>query len=345
MGNIKRFEIDMLDVKAADAFLIHAFIENGTGELEYVVLVDAGNEGDGTKILNHLNTYYTKKYVDLAICTHCDSDHYGGFKELIAEHIKPTSSFEIKQFWVHDPYKHVNVDDVKYIRKAKTLRTRLNEAYAFNDGSSLLDLLDNAKIKREEPFEGKNYLPLNIYVLGPSEKYYESLIPEFRVDLDFKDEQQDDAYVGLNKYYYNTEDEFFNKTLENANDDPSKVNQSSVIFAMGVDTKIFLFTGDAGREALMRVISIDKEGVLKNVTWMKIPHHGSKHNLNNAIISHFQPSISYISTEKYGKFANVCTVNALKKVGSVYSTHKNRQSLCYYDGMPIRVGYITATPL
>ena len=114
MGNIKRFEIDMLDVKAADAFLIHAFIENGTGELEYVVLVDAGNEGDGTKILNHLNTYYTKKYVDLAICTHCDSDHYGGFKELIAEHIKPTSSFEIKQFWVHDPYKHVNVDDVKY---------------------------------------------------------------------------------------------------------------------------------------------------------------------------------------------------------------------------------------
>lgn len=54
----------------------------------YVVLVDTGNEGDDKKILNHVNTYYNQKYVDLAVCTHCDSDHYGGYKELIAEHNK-----------------------------------------------------------------------------------------------------------------------------------------------------------------------------------------------------------------------------------------------------------------
>ena len=28
MSTIKRFEIDMLDVKAADAFLLHAFIDH-----------------------------------------------------------------------------------------------------------------------------------------------------------------------------------------------------------------------------------------------------------------------------------------------------------------------------
>ena len=115
MSTIRRFEIDMLDVKAADAFLLHAFIDYEGREVEYVVLIDAGNEGDGKKILNHINTYFTQKYIDLAICTHCDSDHYGGFKELIEEHKKTTSTFEIKQFWVHDPYKHVDVDDVKYI--------------------------------------------------------------------------------------------------------------------------------------------------------------------------------------------------------------------------------------
>lgn len=345
MSIITKFEIDMLDVKAADAFLIHAFINHEGMEHEYVILVDAGNEGDGKKILNHINTYYNQKYVDLAICTHCDSDHYGGFKELIAEHSKRTSSFEIKQFWVHDPYQHVDVDDVKYVRKEQTLRDRLNAAYAFNDGSSLLDLIDNAGISREEPFTGKEYAPLNIFVLGPDEDYYESLIPDFRVDLDFKDEQLDDSYTGFNKIFFKTEDEFFSKSLENANDDPSKVNQSSVVFAFAPGNDIFLFTGDAGRDALKRVISIDGEATLKNVKWMKIPHHGSKHNLNNAIISYFHPSTSYISTEKYGKFANVCTVNALKKVGDVYSTHKDRQSLWHHEGMPDRENYSTATPL
>lgn len=345
MSNIKRFEIDMLDVKAADAFLIHVYKDNNGTEVEYVVLVDAGNEGDGKKILNHINTYYNKKYIDLAICTHCDSDHYGGFKELIAEHCKKTSSFEIKKFWIHDPYQHVDVDDVKYIRNEQTLRQRLNEAYAFNDGSSLLDLLDEAQIDREEPFCGMEYEPVNIFVLGPDEVYYESLIPDFRVDLDFKDEQNDDTYSGFWKYIYNSEEQFLSNTLDNADDDSSKVNQSSVIFAMVIGDDIFLFTGDAGCEALQRVIDMDGGGVMKNIKWLKVPHHGSKHNLNSTIISYFHPSISYMSTEKYGKFANICTVNALKKVGVVYSTHKDRASIQYQEGMPYRDGYSPVDPL
>ncbi len=345
MSTIKRFEIDMLDVKAADAFLLHVFIDHEGTEWEYIILIDAGNEGDGKKILNHINTYYTQKYIDLAICTHCDSDHYGGFKELIEEHKKATSAFEIRQFWVHDPYLHVDVDDVKYIRKEQSLRKRLNEAFAFNDGSSLLDLIDKAKIKREQPFTGMSYDVVNLYVLGPDETYYESLIPDFRVDLDFKDEQQDDVYEGFNRVFYNTEEEFYSKSLENANDDPSKVNQSSVILAFCSGNDVFLFTGDAGREALLRVINIDQQGVLKNLKWMKVPHHGSKHNLNSTIINYFHPGISYISTEKYGKFANICTVNALKKVGNVYSTHKDRLSIWYHEGMPDRNGYSPIDPL
>lgn len=345
MSVITKFEIDMLDVKAADAFLIHAFISHEGMEYEYVVLVDAGNEGDGKIILNHINSYYTQKYIDLAICTHCDSDHYGGFKELIAEHNKNTSSFEIKQFWVHDPYQHVDVDDVKYVRKNQTLKDRLNAAYAFNDGSNLLEKIDEAKISREEPFLGKTYDPLNIYVLGPDKAYYESLIPDFRVDLDFKDEQADDVYQGLFSYIYESEDVFYSQTLDNANDDPSKVNQSSVIFAFAPGNGVYLFTGDAGVDALQRVINRDIRGGLKNLNWMKVPHHGSKHNLNSATISYFHPSISYISTEKYGKFANISTVNALKKVGNVYSTHQNRRNICFHKGMPQREGYSTAKPL
>ena len=211
--------------------------------------------------------------------------------------------------------------------------------------SVILEKIDDAGISREEPFKGLEYSPLNIFVLGPDDVYYKSLIPDFRVDLDFKDERMDDVYEGFNRIFYNTEEEFFSMALENANDDPSKVNQSSVILAFAPGNDIFLFTGDAGREAIQRVINIDTQGVLKNVKWMKIPHHGSKHNLNNAIISYLHPSISYISTEKYGKYANLCLVNALKKVGNVYSTHKDRISIRYHEGMPDRVGYSPIKPL
>lgn len=342
MAEITKFEIDMLDVKAADAFLIHAYAKQPSGyEYEYIVLVDAGNEGDGEKVLNHIQKYYNQQYIDLVIITHCDADHYGGMKYLIDKH-NEGASFSIKKVWVHDPYVHVDVDDVKYIRKDETLRERLNAAYAFSDGSNLLDMLDESQINREEVFSEDTYDSLNIKVLGPDKDYYESLIPDFRVNLDFKEEQPEDEYTGM-VCFSQTEDEFFSRALEDAYDDKSKVNQSSIIFAFCPKDEVFLFTGDAGKEALEKVLQ-EYDG-LEDINWLKVPHHGSKHNLNNAIIAKLRPKVSYISTEKYKKYANKCTVNALKKVGSVYSTHKDRSNLWHHEGTDSRSDYSSADSL
>lgn len=343
---ITKYEIDMLDVKAADAFLIHAFVDKGNGtEWEYVVLVDAGNEGDGEKIYNHINKYYEQTYIDLVIITHCDSDHYGGMQYLIAKHNDENDKFSIKKVWVHDPFNHVDVDDVKYIRKEETLKDRLNAAYAFSDGGNLLDLLDKANIKRKEVFKGDTYDALNITVLGPDKDYYESLIPDFRVILDFKEEQDDEDEYNALACFSETEDEFYSKALEDAYDDKSKVNQSSIVFLFETDNGKMLFTGDAGKEALHRIVDADKNNVIANIKWLKVPHHGSKHNLDNAIISHLKPKVSFISTEKIKKYANQCTINALKKEGNVYSTHQDRNSLCHKKNTPNREGYSTAQPL
>lgn len=202
--------------------------------------------------------------------------------------------------------------------------------------------LNYSNINRKEVFRGDEYSPLNIRVLGPDRDYYESLIPDFRVNLDFKEEQPEDEYKGLVSLAQ-TKDQFLSKALEEAEDDKSKVNQSSIIFAFYPKDEIFLFTGDAGREALERVINFYNG--LKNIKWLKVPHHGSKHNLNNAIITRLNPRISYISTEKYKKYANICTVNALKKVGNVYSTHNERCNLWYHEGTDERDDYSTAEPL
>jgi beta-lactamase superfamily II metal-dependent hydrolase len=327
MPNISKYEIDMLDVGAADAFIIHAFVSDTTGtEKEYVVLVDAGNEADGKVIRDHIQNYYTQQYIDLAIITHCDVDHYGGMQYLIDKHNDTRDIFKIKKVWVHDPYNHVNLSDVKYVRNNNSLRERLNAAYSFSDGSNLLKLLDDSGITRKEVFRGDECSILNLKVLGPDRNYYESLIPNFRVNVDFRDEFVDDVYLYDERQ---TEDEFYSKTLEDALDDQSSVNQSSIIFLFEPNNLKYLFTGDAGKDALHRIIKADNYNRLSNIDWLKVPHHGSKHNLDNHIISYFHPKVSYLSTEKIGKFANRCTINALKKVGDVYSTHKVKRAICH----------------
>lgn len=51
---VTKYEIDMLGVGAADAFLIHFFDEN---ETQYVILVDAGYYDNGAYLLKiRLNT-------------------------------------------------------------------------------------------------------------------------------------------------------------------------------------------------------------------------------------------------------------------------------------------------
>lgn len=45
---IEKCEIEMLNIKSADAFIIHIVDED-----DHIILVDAGNYNDGQKIINH----------------------------------------------------------------------------------------------------------------------------------------------------------------------------------------------------------------------------------------------------------------------------------------------------
>lgn len=135
------------------------------------------------------------------------------------------------------------------------------------------------------------------------------------------------------------------KTLDDAIDDASAHNQSSIVFLLETDDgQNFLFTGDAGRDAFNHVPQ-DLLGKFKGVTWMKVPHHGSKHNLDSTIIKHVNPKIAYISTEKQGKYLNRSTVFALKKNGTkVYSTSQNRSTI-RHGAIKEREGWTKMDPM
>lgn len=148
-------------------------------------------------------------------------------------------------------------------------------------------------------------------MIGPTVDYYSELAPDFRNDLQKKDYETDE---GNEPNIELKEGKVYSKTLEDAGDDPSTHNQSSVIVKFVPDDEnVFLFMGDAGRKAFDNM-SEENIGSIKNSYWLKVPHHGSKYNLDNDMINHINPDVAYISTEKYGHYLSKAVVNALKKL-------------------------------
>ncbi len=332
-----KFEVEMLDVKAADAFLIH-YIDDE--EKSHIIMVDSGNYGDSEKIIRHIRDYYDKVnyngwrgyVIDLAVVSHPDDDHIGGYVHMLEEiRDGKLKDFCFNAFWVNDPTQHEFVpDDVKNVRTQKSLDERLKCVYNYkeDDSKNLLDLIDEVGVYREEAFAGEQLNSPKITILSPTKDYYESLLPKFRNRMKFYW-----AIEALEENQYSEDKDIsdkdsLSKTLDSAKDDGSAHNQSSIVFLLETDDdKKYLFTGDAGRDAFNHVPQ-DLLDSFNGVDWMKIPHHGSKHNLDTRIIKHVNPKVAYISTEKQGTYLSLCTVFALKKNGTkVFSTSQNRSSI------------------
>lgn len=327
--NIKNYQIEMLDVQDADAFII--FYEE-TGGDEKLVLVDAGRYSDGEKISNHLRKYYHNKSVDLAIVTHCDEDHFGGFVYLLE------NDYPVSRFWMNIPKNHENCLNKKNNKN-------LNSVYSTDvDGKTknLVELLESKKNKHFEKFASEKAVldfPF-FHIIGPTKEYYESLLPQFRfckkISSEIIEAVKDTSFYS---------DENFSHALDGAEDDNSAHNKSSIIFTFEPELeKKYLFMGDATRKAFDKISKSLREKYAKDVFWLKVPHHGSDHNLDSEMISYINPKVAYVSTAKIDKYLSIGTVNALSQIRcKLYSTHKKHCNFLHH-GFDGRIGYSVAEP-
>lgn len=346
------YHIEMLSVGAADCFIIYY---TDSAKQNKLILVDAGNYQDGETILAHIRRYYENPVINLAIVTHPDDDHFGGFVKMLEMlSAGDEDAISIERFWLNNPQNHVTVSQVKNNIKPSTLNQRVAQLFDHVD-SNLLDLIDQMNIPvndkfaqvvlRKNRFTGRiDMAPLKdkdfpcFTIIGPTKAYFKKLAPYMRYD-------------NLKGYSYDAKDDdeaftptatCLSKALDDAADDGSVHNQSSLMFLFEPeDGRKYLFTGDAGVEAFANIPKTHQYAI-KNLYWLKVPHHGSKHNLDSKTILHLRPKVAYISTEKQGHYLNQCTINALKQIGcKVYSTHRDNSNFLH-NGQ--REGYTTANP-
>ena len=103
----------------------------------------------------------------------------------------------------------------------------------------------------------------------------------------------------------------------------------------------FIFMGDAGRDAFNNMLGSDRNK-MQNALVLKVPHHGSKYNMDSTMINFINPTIAVVSAESTEKYFSPLVKNALKRKGVfVYST-MNSGHLWYNHGFEERVGYTSA---
>jgi hypothetical protein len=74
-------------------------------------------------------------------------------------------------------------------------------------------------------------------------------------------------------------------------------NKASIIFAIDKGNDGFLFTGDAGISSFKSIS--DWENELKNLYWLKIPHHESDNYFSNEIIAVIKPKLADNSGDQH----------------------------------------------
>ena len=329
------FEVDFLPVgdgeKGGDAIALRYGKLDGTRSDQVVVVIDGGTKESGENLVNHIRKYYKTGQVNLVISSHPDADHSSGLT-IVLENLK------VDNLWIHRPWEHAQ--DIKDAFKngritgkglKESIKKSLENAYELE-----------ATARKEgipifEPFSDFSKKDNQLIILGPSEEFYENLLPNFRETPEPKESVAwPEKLVTLVKEVVKWIAETWGmETLTDPEEgETSAENNTSTILFLQLNGKKFLFTSDAGIEALNNAIDkAESLGIdLREVGFLQIPHHGSKHNVGPTILNHIIGEklqekkyfkIVYISAPKNGdpKHPSRKVVNALKRRGAkVYAT-------------------------
>ena len=291
------------------------------------------------KIKQHIQTYFHSSYIDLAICTHPDKDHKDGFFELLND-----NEIKIEEFWLTDPAMFLNEDDIKYYSTKESATKAVRKIWnkSDDDNQNLITLACRKCNRVMSAIDGLGHPSLPIYIVGPTKEYYEQTAKEMVKDYGIKTYETSEKAQFDAAFQISEEDA---KSSIDSEEDPSPFNASSlIVLYQSGDGKNLLFAGDANTTSLQMML--EKYSWLRNIDLLKVPHHGSKRNLNTAIIDALAPKQSYISSSGTVKHPSRGIVYWLSKYGSVYSSHQCSGYLhCSYGSIKKRPNSVSIKPL
>lgn len=331
-----KYEYEMLTVGDADAILIRHYIK----EEPYVVLIDAGNTNASSLIKKHIKDYFNTTYIDLAICTHPDSDHKDGFFDLLVD-----DEVHVGEFWLTDPACFLDEQDIQRYRSRENAIKAVRKIWnkSTDDSLNLITLAINkcGFYNVKNVIDGAKHSSIPISCVGPTFEYYLENVKQMVKDYNVipYDDSSKEAYDETFKV-----DDNEIRSVIDKEEDPSPYNASSLLLLYEPgDGKMLLFAGDANTTSLQMML--DKYSWLRNVDLLKAPHHGSQRNLNTRIIDALSPKKTYVSAAGNKKHPSGRLLFWLARYGDVFSTHSaNAYVHCSVGDIPRRADGKTLEP-
>ncbi len=311
---MSKITVDMLNVGKGDSYVVE--LDNGLGE-KFIFVIDGGAMEQSDVLISHVQKYHNNQ-INLAICTHPDTDHIGGLVTLF-------ESCNVQHLFLNDPR-----DVLPEATLLQRARNNLNpqEVSVFKSAFDRIDdLKEQAALQGTKhhqttfanPQERFVWGGWKVYVLGPSESLFRDIWLNEDVVRDWFSSDTVDALVNAQPY---------SSVLDDPSIDTKPVNNSSIILLIEGYGKKLLFTGDAGKRALHDAMTVRD---ISGLTWFDVPHHGSRRNLDTQIINYLAPQVAYISSPGTTKHPRRTVIRALQKAGAVVFSTCKHGSICHGD--------------
>jgi beta-lactamase superfamily II metal-dependent hydrolase len=265
--------------KGGDAILIRLFNE---ADEEVIILIDGGYKTTtGSAIVEYIKKNCTTNRIERIYNTHPDKDHIGGIVSILE------SDLTVGTIYMNRPWKDSGFTKEFFKDKRITkdsLIERIRDAFTYADEVEELAVKKNVKI--EKCFSDDTIFKSGIEILGPTNSLYKSKLLASDKTPNCIFEEYNQPFV---RKEVEDEDYDASKTIEWFDEEvTSPINETSLVIAFHLGSMHFLFTGDAGKEALEEAFDKYEElhgkGCLAELTHVQLPHHGSRKNFSPGLI-------------------------------------------------------------
>ena len=258
----------------------------GGRDEQVVMVVDGGFLETGDDLVTHVQKYYETDRVDVVVSTHPDNDHIKGLERVLL-------GLNVDELWMHQAWLH-SVGMGRLFESESQVRANVSEKIAKNlEAQQTLETVASAEgIPVIEPFGPSTAFDEQIWILGPSQTFYEKLLAEEAQETKSKVAARQlshsilEALAKAGEKVASWVDESLDvETLTDAGV-TSEMNESSVIFELRHDGKRILLTADGGQRALNEAVKvIDSYGLAdQHYDLVQIPHHGSRRNVGPTVL-------------------------------------------------------------
>jgi beta-lactamase superfamily II metal-dependent hydrolase len=350
------YEVDFLPVgdgeRCGDAITLRFGNLAGDRSQYQVWVIDGGTKESGEALVAHIQKHYRANRVDVVVSTHPDADHSSGLSVVLEQ-------IDVGLLVMHQPWNHA--EEIQHLfDDERVTPSGIEERVwrALENARELEKIATRKGIPIREPFSDDFKC-----VLSPSKAFYEQQLANFRCMPEAAQKnamaQLIEALIGKAREAARAAETWFRETLADPDPDATTAeNNSSVVLLFELDGKKWLFTADAGVPAMMeaanRAAALAMD--LKTVTFVQVPHHGSKRNVGptilNRIIGPIKPTESYdktafISASKDGqpKHPAKKVINAFKRRGANVFATQGKGLWHHSNDAPQRPGWSAAQPL